>query len=73
MSEERKKLANIKLSGTKEEIATTKALLVVRGWGWTTTGTYYPRDDDPSADKFVHFLREVSAPVQSPMSTQESS
>jgi hypothetical protein len=69
MSEERKQLANIKLLGTKEEIATTKALLVVRGWDWTTTGKYYPRDDDPSADKFVHFLRDVTAPVQSPMSS----
>lgn len=63
MSEERKKLANIKLTGTKDEIASTKALLVFRGWDWTTTGTYHPQGDDPAAEKFVHFLREVSAPL----------
>jgi hypothetical protein len=67
MSEGRKKLANIKLTGTQEEIASTKALLVFRGWDWVTTGTYYPRDDDPSADKFVHFLRDVSAPLEPPL------
>lgn len=69
MSEERKKLANIKLTGTKDEIASTKALLVFRGWDWTTTGTYYPKDDDPSAEEFVHFLRDVTVPLQPPLST----
>lgn len=64
MSEERKKLASIKLTGTKDEIASTKALLVFGGWDWVTTGTYHPQGDDPSAEEFVHFLRDVTAPLE---------
>ena len=70
MNKQRKKLADIRLVGTKEEIAATKAVLVFRGLDWVTTGTYYPRDDNPSADKFVHFLRDVTAPLDSPASSQ---
>ena len=68
MSEERKKIADIQLTGTQEEIAVTKAWLVRRGLDWVSTGKYYPRDDDPCADKFVHFLRAVTAPPDSPVS-----
>ncbi|MEG4446987.1 hypothetical protein QUB49_35440 [Microcoleus sp. AT9_B4] len=60
---ERRKLADMCLTGTKEEISYTLAVLMFRGCLWETDKKYHPLDE-PS--HFTYFLQNVTAPVDVP-------
>ncbi len=57
---ERKKLADIQLTGAKEEISFTLAVLMFRGCLWETDKKYHPLDEP---DKFTYYLKNVTAPI----------
>jgi len=57
---ERKKLADFQLTGTKEEISFSLAVLMFRGCLWETDKRYDPLDE---VGKFTYYLKNVTAPV----------
>ena len=60
---ERKKLADIRLTGTEKEIACALAVLMFRGCLWRTDKKYHPLHEQ---GKFAYFLEEVTAPLDVP-------
>ncbi|MEG4218687.1 hypothetical protein QUA27_25415 [Microcoleus sp. Pol14C6] len=59
---ERRPIANMMLTRTKEEISFTLAILMFRGCLWDTDKIYHPIGDG----RFNYFLENVSAPVELP-------
>jgi hypothetical protein len=57
---ERKKLADFQLTGTKEEISSTLAVLMFRGCLWETDKKYHSLDE---VSKFTYYLKNVTAPI----------
>jgi hypothetical protein len=62
MAKERRQVANMMLTGTKEEISYTLAILMFRGCLWETDKIYHPVGDG----RFNYFLTNVTAPVDVP-------
>ena len=60
---ERKKLADIQLTGTEREISYALAVLMFRGCLWNTDKIYHPLEE---SGKFAYFLHEVTAPINVP-------
>jgi len=60
---ERRKLADMRLTGAEEEIAYALAVLMFRGCLWTTDKVYHPLDEQ---GQFAYFLEDVTAPVNVP-------
>jgi len=59
----RRKLADMRLTGTQEEISYTLAVLMFRGCLWATDKEYHPLEEQ---GQFAYFLEEVSAPLDIP-------
>jgi hypothetical protein len=55
----RRKLVNMHLKGTKEEISNTLAVLASSGCTWVSDNEYYPLY---SSGEFAYFLGDVTAP-----------
>ena len=60
MTKERRQVASMILTGTKEEIGNTLAILMFRGCLWETDKIYHPVGDG----RFNYFLNNVTAPVE---------
>lgn len=60
---ERRKLADMRLTGTKEEISYSLAVLMFRGSLWTTDKMYHPLEEP---GQFAYFLSDVTAPINVP-------
>ncbi|PSB39994.1 hypothetical protein C7B69_00435 [filamentous cyanobacterium Phorm 46] len=65
MTKERRQIADMILTGTKEEIGNTLAILMFRGCLWETDKIYHPVGDGRSNC----FLNNVTAPVEVPDKT----
>jgi hypothetical protein len=59
----RRKLADIRLTGTEEEISYALAVFMFRGCLWQTDKVYHPLEE---SGQFAYFLKEVTAPVDVP-------
>ena len=60
---ERRKLANIRLTGTEREISYALAVLMFRGCLWETDKIYHALEEP---GQFAYFLDEVTAPIDIP-------
>lgn len=60
---ERRKLADMRLTGTKKEISYSLAVLMFRGCLWQTDKVYHPLEEP---GQFAYLLHDVTAPIDVP-------